>query len=82
MPTNSRAMPKVEKSSRGHHWNFRVCAAPECEKRIHRLMKERWGRKYCSDECQQMTVKLRQEQRKREKWDQQSEFEKAKKTLH
>ncbi len=29
-----------------------------------------------------MTVKLQQDQRKREKWDKQSEFEKAKKTLH
>ena len=29
-----------------------------------------------------MTAKLQREQRKREKWDQQSELEKAKKTLH
>ena len=45
-------------------------------------MKERWGRKYHSDECQWATAKLQQDQRKREKWDKQSELEKAKKTLH
>ena len=45
-------------------------------------MKERWRRKYCSDECRQMAAKLHREQRKREKWDKQSELEKAKKTLH
>ena len=43
---------------------------------------DRWGRKYHSDECQRTTAKLRQEQRKREQWDKQSELDKAKKTLH
>ena len=57
-------------------------AAPDCDERIHRFMKERWGKKYHSDECQQMTAKLHREQRKREKWEKQSELEKAKKTLH
>ena len=82
MPANNRAMPKIQKSPRGRRWDFRVCAAPDCDERVHRFMKERWGKKYHSDECQQMTAKLQREQRKREKRDQQSEFEKAKKTLH
>ena len=81
MSANNRAMPKIQKSPQGRRWDSRVCAAPDCDERIHRFM-ERWGRKYCSNECQQMTVKLQQDQRKREKWDKQSEFEKAKKTLH
>ena len=82
MPTNNRAMPKIQKHSQGRRWDFRVCAAPDCDELIHRLMKERWGKKYHSDERQRATAKLQQDQRKREKWDQQSEFEKAKKTLH
>lgn len=82
MPANSRAMPKIQKSAQGRRWDFRVCAALDCDERLHRFMKERWGKKYCSDECQQMTAKLQREQRKREKWKKQSELEKAKKILH
>ena len=82
MLVNNRAMPNIQRSPQGRRWDYRVCAAPDCDERIHRFRKERWGKKYCSDECQQMTTKLRREQRKREKWNQQSELEKAKKTLH
>ena len=81
MPTNSGSIPKVQKSPRGRRWDFRVCAAPDCDERVYRFM-DRWGRKYHSDECQRTTAKLRQEQRKREQWDKQSELDKAKKTLH
>ena len=48
MPANNRAMPKIQKSPQGRCWDFRVCAAPDCDKRIHRFMKERWGKKYHS----------------------------------
>ena len=72
---------KIHKSAHGRRWDFRVCTAPDCDERICRFM-ERWGRKYCSDECQTATAKLQREQRKRRKWAQVSEFEKAKKTLH
>ena len=82
MPANNRAMPKIQKSPRGRRWDFRVCAAPDCDELIHRFMVGRWGRKYCSNECQQMTAKLRQEQRKQEKRDKQSELDKAKEILH
>ena len=82
MWANNHAMLKIQMSPLGRRWDYKVCAAPDCDERIHRLMKERWGKKYCSDECQQMTAKLQREQRKREKWDKQSELEKAKKTLH
>ena len=82
MPANNHAMPKIQKIPQDTRWDYRVCAAPDCEERIHRFMKERWGKKYHSGECKQMTAKLQREQRKREKWDKQSELEKAKKTLH
>ena len=81
MPENRHSMPKVQKHQSGSRWSFRVCVARDCDERIYRFM-ARWGRKYCSDECQQMAAKLQREQRKQKKWDQQSEFEKAKKTLH
>ena len=82
MQANNRAMSKIQKSPQGRHWDYKVCAAPDCDERIRRFMKERWGKKYHSDECQQMTARLQREQRQREKWEKQSELEKAKKTLH
>ncbi len=82
MSVNNRAMSKIQKSPQGRRWHFRACAASDCDERIYRFMKERWGKKYHSDECQQMNAKLQREQRKREKWEKQSELEKAKKTLH
>ena len=82
MSANSRALPKIQKHPSSRSQDFRFCAAPDCDERIYRYMKERWGKKYHSDECQQMTAKLQREQRKREKWEKQSEVEKAKKTLH
>ena len=75
-------MSKIQKSPQDRRWDFRVCAAPDCNEGIYRFMKERWGKKYHSEECQQMAAKLQREQRKQKKWDQQSELEKAKKTLH
>lgn len=74
-------MSKVQQRRSGRRWNFRFCAAPDCDERSYKYMR-RWGKKYCSDECQRMTVKLRQERRKQEKWEKQSEVDKAKKTLH
>ena len=82
MPTNNRTMPKIQRHQSNLNLDFTFCAAPDCDERTYRFMKERWGKKYHSDECQQMTAKLHREQRKQEKWEKQSELEKAKKTLH
>ena len=45
MPANNHAMPKIQKIPQDTRWDYRVCAAPDCEERIHRFMKERWGKK-------------------------------------
>ena len=82
MPANNRTRPKIQKHPFNPNRDFTFCAAPDCDERIYRFMKERWGKKYHSDECQEMTAKWQREQRKREKWEKQSELEKAKKTLH
>ncbi len=82
MPANNRTRPKIQKHPSSRSQDFTFCAAPDCNERTYRYMKERWGKKYHSDECRQMTAKLQREQRKREKWEKQSEVEKAKKTLH